>query len=493
MSSSAALGFSIRATSRDNVAPVISGKPATSVVARSTYMFVPTAHDANSDPLRFSIVNRPAWATVQLAHRAVVRHAGSWPTRARTRISRSTAPTVLAKWRSRRSPSRCRAPPIVRRRSAARRRLPSRRGRHTGSARSPWTRTRTRSASAFRTARCGQRSAARRVSSPARRPRRTSAATQTSSISVSDGKASAALAPFTIKVAALPNKAPTIAGAPATQVNAGSAYSFRPTAVDADGDTLTFSIANRPAWAAFNTATGQLSGTPSGGQRRHVRKHRHQRERRQSEHCARCIPDHCRGCVDRRRRRWSGCRRRRTPMAPTLTNLAGYRIVYGKSAAQLDADDPGRECGHELVCRRRPRAGHLLLRGACVHEQGRGERRLERRREGRALMTSEATSLCESSRLCEKARAAAQLSARADICSGDVRCCLLNVGYSRAKPSKGGDAKPPVRTRDAQDSGVAGRIVARLRATSAVTLQLQHSAVALLPCVIAACAGNPRN
>ncbi len=33
-------------------------------------------------------------------------------------------------------------------------------------------------------------------------------------ISVSDGKASAALAPFTITVAAAPNKAPTISGAP---------------------------------------------------------------------------------------------------------------------------------------------------------------------------------------------------------------------------------------------------------------------------------------
>ncbi|HVF18511.1 MAG TPA: putative Ig domain-containing protein, partial [Steroidobacteraceae bacterium] len=38
---------------------------------------------------------------------------------------------------------------------------------------------------------------------------------------------------------------------------------FRPKAADADGDTLTYSVANKPAWASFNTTTGQLSGTPS--------------------------------------------------------------------------------------------------------------------------------------------------------------------------------------------------------------------------------------
>jgi parallel beta-helix repeat protein len=45
----------------------------------------------------------------------------------------------------------------------------------------------------------------------------------------------------------------------------GVAYAFQPTASDADGDTLTFSIAGRPSWAAFDTATGKLSGTPAAG------------------------------------------------------------------------------------------------------------------------------------------------------------------------------------------------------------------------------------
>lgn len=59
------------------------------------------------------------------------------------------------------------------------------------------------------------------------------------------------------------NSAPTIAGAAATTVAVSTAYSFAPAASDANGDTLTFQIQNKPAWATFNTVTGQLSGTPT--------------------------------------------------------------------------------------------------------------------------------------------------------------------------------------------------------------------------------------
>jgi hypothetical protein len=59
------------------------------------------------------------------------------------------------------------------------------------------------------------------------------------------------------------NTPPTIAGSPTTQVSVGSAYSLAPQATDADGDTLAFSIENKPTWAQFNTATGQLTGTPA--------------------------------------------------------------------------------------------------------------------------------------------------------------------------------------------------------------------------------------
>ena len=39
-------------------------------------------------------------------------------------------------------------------------------------------------------------------------------------------------------------------------------YSFAPSATDPDGDPLTFSISNLPAWASFDSATGSLTGTP---------------------------------------------------------------------------------------------------------------------------------------------------------------------------------------------------------------------------------------
>jgi hypothetical protein len=59
------------------------------------------------------------------------------------------------------------------------------------------------------------------------------------------------------------NEAPTISGNPTASVDAGVAYSFTPTADDADNDSLTFSVANLPSWASFNTSNGRLQGTPS--------------------------------------------------------------------------------------------------------------------------------------------------------------------------------------------------------------------------------------
>jgi len=59
------------------------------------------------------------------------------------------------------------------------------------------------------------------------------------------------------------NDAPSISGTPVSRVYEDAAYSFTPNADDIDGDSLTFSIINRPAWAIFNPFTGTLSGTPA--------------------------------------------------------------------------------------------------------------------------------------------------------------------------------------------------------------------------------------
>jgi hypothetical protein len=59
------------------------------------------------------------------------------------------------------------------------------------------------------------------------------------------------------------NHVPTISGNSQTQAMVGTAYSFQPSAADADNNALTFSISGRPPWASFSTTTGTLSGTPA--------------------------------------------------------------------------------------------------------------------------------------------------------------------------------------------------------------------------------------
>jgi len=83
-------------------------------------------------------------------------------------------------------------------------------------------------------------------------------------ISVTDGQASASLAAFSITVSTV-NHPPLISGTPPTTVLEGTTYRFQPTASDADGDALTFSIQNKPAWATFSAGTGLLQGTPGVG------------------------------------------------------------------------------------------------------------------------------------------------------------------------------------------------------------------------------------
>ena len=56
------------------------------------------------------------------------------------------------------------------------------------------------------------------------------------------------------------NSPPLISGTPDAAVLAGDTYSFEPSASDADGDSLSFSISNKPSWASFDTTTGELSG-----------------------------------------------------------------------------------------------------------------------------------------------------------------------------------------------------------------------------------------
>jgi len=63
----------------------------------------------------------------------------------------------------------------------------------------------------------------------------------------------------------LMDTAPVISGNPPNMAIAGQTYAFVPEASDDDGDSLSFTIQNRPVWTQFNEATGELSGQPQVG------------------------------------------------------------------------------------------------------------------------------------------------------------------------------------------------------------------------------------
>ncbi|MBU0482242.1 MAG: S8 family serine peptidase [Proteobacteria bacterium] len=60
------------------------------------------------------------------------------------------------------------------------------------------------------------------------------------------------------------NDAPVIGGTPPISVDENALYTFTPTASDEEDDSLEFNITNQPPWATFDSVTGNLSGTPTG-------------------------------------------------------------------------------------------------------------------------------------------------------------------------------------------------------------------------------------
>lgn len=131
------------------------------------------------------------------------------------------------------------------------------------------------------------------------------------------------------------NRAPTISGTPPTSILAGQAYSFTPSAADPDGDALTFSIQNRPAWANFNTSTGRLNGTPGAGdvgQFTNVRISVSDGQAQASLGAfSIAVNQIANGSVT-----LSWIPPTTNADGTTLTDLAGYRIYYGRSAGALD-------------------------------------------------------------------------------------------------------------------------------------------------------------
>ena len=153
-------------------------------------------------------------------------------------------------------------------------------------------------------------------------------------VSVSDGALTAALPAFSIVVSPGSNAAPTISGSPVTTQSADTAYWFRPTANDTDGDTLTFSISGKPSWADFNETSGALSGIPTAAQAGTYSNI----VIRVSDGRATTSLDAFSIVVNRSSSgsatlSWAAPSQNTDGSA--ITNLSGYRIYYGNSAASL--------------------------------------------------------------------------------------------------------------------------------------------------------------
>jgi len=156
-------------------------------------------------------------------------------------------------------------------------------------------------------------------------------------ITVSDGTASASLPLFAITATTsggTGNRAPTISGTPLTSVVVGNAYSFRPTASDPDGNTLTFSISNKPSWASFTASTGRLAGTPVAA---NVGTYSNIVIRVSDGKVTASLPAFSVtvSSVGSGSATLSWTPPTRNTDGTTLTNLAGYRIYYGTSASSL--------------------------------------------------------------------------------------------------------------------------------------------------------------
>jgi hypothetical protein len=261
------------ASGANNLPPIISGTPPTSLAAGTPYYFAPTAADPDGDPLTFAAINLPAWANIN-AQTGIVT---GTPAEANVgmsgmitiEVSDSKATAELPGFRIQVSSNVGTPPPANR--------APTIAGTPATTATVGQTYTFTpvgddadddditfsiqnKPSWATFTPATGQLSG-----SPAAGNVGT---TSNIVISVTDEIATTSLPAFNLTVAAAPttppvNRAPSISGTPGTSVVVGAGYSFRPVASDPDGNSLTFSIQNKPTWASFSASTGRLNGTPA--------------------------------------------------------------------------------------------------------------------------------------------------------------------------------------------------------------------------------------
>jgi hypothetical protein len=244
-----------------NQAPTISGTPITMVGEGGNYSFTPAANDLDDDALTFSILNPPAWASFNVETGELSGTPDSTSSQVYANIvlqvsdgnsTASLAPFDITVTNVNQAPTISGTPPVSVDEGAAYSFTPTANDLDDDALtfsilnRPAWA--------SFNVA-TGELSGVPDYAS--------ALLYENVTLSVSDGADTVSLAPFNITVVNV-NQAPTISGAPTATIEEGVAYRFVPVASDADDDTLTFSIVNKPVWAIFNSATGELSGTPAG-------------------------------------------------------------------------------------------------------------------------------------------------------------------------------------------------------------------------------------
>jgi large repetitive protein len=237
--------------------PVISGSPAPNVVAGQTYTFTPTATDSSSNTLTFSVVNLPPWASFDTTSGTLT----GTPTAAsvgvfaniQISVSDGVSTAALAAFSI-----EVLAPLTISGTPPA-----------TAVVGSPYSFEPSTNALPGTTLTFSVQNQPSWANFDPTSGTLSGTATQPGTfgniiISVTDGVQTAQLPAFTITVSTPNpgNNPPTISGTPASGVTVGSLYNFTPSASDPAGLALTFSISNMPAWASFNPANGNLSGTP---------------------------------------------------------------------------------------------------------------------------------------------------------------------------------------------------------------------------------------
>jgi hypothetical protein len=247
-------------------APKIGGTPVTTGTVGVTYSWAPSASDADGNALTFSIANKPGFAgfdskTGRLYGVAFAEHARTWSgivisvTDGTTKVSLPAFALVI-KPNANKSPVITGSPSLTARVGSAYAFTPT--------AKDPEGKPLTFTIANKPSWITFDKTTGRISGTPTATHVGTYSGVK---IQALDGVSGATLPIFAITVSAgataPANSAPTISGAPRTSTTVGLAYSFQPIAADANKDPLTFSIVSKPSWASFDTKTGRLSGTPT--------------------------------------------------------------------------------------------------------------------------------------------------------------------------------------------------------------------------------------